>query len=56
MRENGMGISIGRLREDKILDWKFTCLSHNTIRGAAGGGVLMAELLTKQGYIKEKES
>lgn len=56
MREKGMGISIGRLREDKILDWKFTCLSHNTVRGAAGGGVLMAELLYKQGYIKEKES
>lgn len=55
-RENGMAITIGRLREDKILDWKFTCLSHNTVRGAAGGAVLMAELLTKQGYIKSKET
>ncbi len=56
MRENGMGITIGRLREDKILDWKFTCLSHNTLRGAAGGAILMAELLTKQGYVKKKEN
>lgn len=53
-RENGMGVTIGRLREDKILDWKFTCLSHNTVRGAAGGAILMAELLTKQGYINKK--
>lgn len=49
--ENGMGISVGRLREDLIFDYKFTCLSHNTIRGAAGGGVLMAELLKAEGYI-----
>ncbi len=49
---NGMGISVGRLREDTILDWKFVALSHNTIRGAAGGAVLVAELLTKKGYIK----
>lgn len=49
--ENGMGISVGRLREDTIFDYKFTCLSHNTIRGAAGGGILMAELLKAEGYI-----
>lgn len=49
--ENGMGISIGRLREDSLFDYKFVCLSHNTIRGAAGGGVLMAELLKAQGYL-----
>jgi aspartate-semialdehyde dehydrogenase len=50
----GMGITIGRLREDKVFDYKFVCLSHNTIRGAAGGGVLTAEYLCKQGYIKAK--
>lgn len=49
--ENGMGISLGRLREDAIFDYKFVCLSHNTIRGAAGGGVLMAELLKAEGYL-----
>ena len=49
--ENGMGISVGRLREDKIFDYKFVGLSHNTVRGAAGGAVLCAELLTAQGYI-----
>ncbi len=48
--ENGMGISVGRLREDNIFDYKFTCLSHNTVRGAAGGGILMAELLKAEGY------
>ncbi len=48
----GMGISIGRLREDTIFDYKFVCLSHNTLRGAAGGAVLGAELLYKQGYLK----
>ncbi len=47
----GMGISIGRLREDNIFDYKFVCLSHNTLRGAAGGAVLGAELLYKQGYL-----
>ncbi len=47
----GMGISIGRLREDTIFDYKFVCLSHNTLRGAAGGAVLGAELLFKQGYL-----
>ena len=52
--ENGMGTSIGRLREDTIYDWKFVGLSHNTVRGAAGGAVLCAELLTKQGYIAPK--
>lgn len=53
--ENGMGISIGRLREDKIYDYKFVGLSHNTVRGAAGGAVLCAELLTAKGYIQKKE-
>ena len=52
--ENGMGVSIGRLREDTVYDWKFVGLSHNTIRGAAGGGVLCAELLKAQGYIQAK--
>ncbi len=47
----GMGISIGRLREDSIFDYKFVCLSHNTLRGAAGGAVLGAELLFRQGYL-----
>ncbi len=50
--ENGMAISIGRLREDSQYDYKFVCMSHNTIRGAAGGAVLMAELLCAEGYIK----
>jgi aspartate-semialdehyde dehydrogenase len=50
----GMGITIGRLREDRILDWRFVCLSHNTIRGAAGGAVLTAELLKAEGYIAAK--
>jgi aspartate-semialdehyde dehydrogenase len=52
--ERGMGITIGRLREDLILDWRFVCLSHNTLRGAAGGGVLTAELLKAEGYIQAK--
>ena len=52
--ENGMGVSIGRLREDKVYDYKFVGLSHNTIRGAAGGAILCAETLTAKGYIKEK--
>ena len=52
--ENGMGVSMGRLREDKIYDYKFIGLSHNTVRGAAGGAVLCAELLTAQGYICAK--
>jgi aspartate-semialdehyde dehydrogenase len=49
--ENGMAISIGRLREDTQYDYKFVSLSHNTLRGAAGGGVLMAELLYAKGYL-----
>ena len=53
--ENGMGVSIGRLREDHVYDWKFVGLSHNTVRGAAGGAVLCAELLKAQGYITAKE-
>lgn len=52
--ENGMGISVGRLREDKVYDYKFVGLSHNTVRGAAGGAVLCAELLRAQGYIEAK--
>ena len=52
--ENGMGISVGRLREDTVYDYKFVGLSHNTVRGAAGGAVLCAELLTAQGYIQAK--
>jgi aspartate-semialdehyde dehydrogenase len=54
--EKGMGISIGRLREDTIYDYKFIGLSHNTIRGAAGGAVLCAELLKAKGYISPKET
>lgn len=49
--ENGMAISIGRLREDTQYDYKFVCMSHNTLRGAAGGAVLLAELLAAQGYL-----
>ena len=49
--ENGMAVSIGRLRRDTLFDFKFVCMSHNTIRGAAGGAILMAELLCKQGFI-----
>ena len=52
--EKGMGISVGRLREDTVYDWKFVGLSHNTVRGAAGGAVLCAELLKAQGYITKK--
>ena len=52
--ENGMGVSVGRLREDTVYDWKFVGLSHNTVRGAAGGAVLCAELLKAQGYITAK--
>ena len=52
--ERGMGISVGRIREDSIYDWKFVGLSHNTIRGAAGGAILCAELLKAQGYISAK--
>ncbi len=49
--ENGMAISVGRLREDTQYDYKFVCLSHNTLRGAAGGAVLLAELLCAKGYM-----
>lgn len=49
--EGGMAVSVGRLREDNQYDYKFVCLSHNTLRGAAGGAVLMAEQLCKQGYM-----
>lgn len=52
--EKGMGISVGRLREDILFDYKFVCLSHNTLRGAAGGSVLTAELLKAEGYLKAK--
>ncbi len=52
--EKGMGISIGRIREDHVYDWKFVGLSHNTVRGAAGGSVLCAEFLKAQGYIRAK--
>lgn len=54
MLENGMAVSIGRLREDTQYDYKFVCLSHNTLRGAAGGAVLLAELLCAEGYITKK--
>ena len=52
--ENGMGISVGRLREDSVYDFKFVGLSHNTVRGAAGGAILCAETLTAKGYISRK--
>jgi aspartate-semialdehyde dehydrogenase len=51
---NGMAITIGRLRPDTIYDYKFVCLSHNTVRGAAGGAVLTAELLAAEGYLTAK--
>lgn len=54
MTENGMAVNIGRLREDSQYDYKFVCLSHNTLRGAAGGAVLLAELLCAEGYIDHK--
>ena len=53
--ENGMGINVGRLREDSIYDWKFVGLSHNTVRGAAGGAVLCAETLVAKKYISVGE-
>ena len=52
--ENGFGVSMGRLREDTVFDYKFVGLSHNTVRGAAGGAILCAELLKAQGYITKK--
>jgi aspartate-semialdehyde dehydrogenase len=50
----GMGVAIGRLRPDSLFDYRFVALSHNTVRGAAGGAVLTAELLTQDGYIQQK--
>ena len=49
-----MGVSLGRLREDSLFDYKYVGLSHNTVRGAAVGAILLAELLTAKGYIKAK--
>lgn len=54
--ENGMGVSIGRLREDSMFDYKFIGLSHNTVRGAAGGAVLCAEALAAKGYVAAKSA
>lgn len=54
MTERGMGVCAGRLREDSLFDFKFVGLSHNTLRGAAGGGVLIAELLAVKGYLTRK--
>ena len=51
----GMTVSIGRLRPCPVLDFKFVVLVHNTLRGAAGGAVLNAELLVRQGYLKRRE-
>jgi aspartate-semialdehyde dehydrogenase len=51
---NGQGITVGRLRPDALFDYRFVCLSHNTVRGAAGGAVLSAELLTAEGWLKAK--
>ncbi|MEG2038039.1 MAG: Asd/ArgC dimerization domain-containing protein, partial [Ruthenibacterium sp.] len=52
--EGGMAVSIGRLRPDTQYDYKFVCLSHNTLRGAAGGAVLLGELLCAEGYISAR--
>lgn len=52
--ENGFGVTVGRLREDMVYDYKFIGLAHNTVRGAAGGGVLSAEALVEKGYITHK--
>ena len=52
--EKGMGVTVGRLREDHVYDYKFVSLSHNTVRGAAGGAVLIAELLKAEGYLQGK--
>lgn len=52
--QRGMGVTVGRLREDRILDYRFVCLSHNTVRGAAGGAVLTAELLRAEGFIERR--
>jgi aspartate-semialdehyde dehydrogenase len=50
---NGMAVSVGRLRECPLFDWKFVVLSHNTVRGAAGCAILNAELMVKKGYLGE---
>ena len=55
MNERGMQVTIGRLRPDTQYDYKFVCLSHNTLRGAAGGGVELAELLCAEGYIQHRQ-
>ena len=52
--EKGMGVTVGRLREDSVYDYKFIGLSHNTVRGAAGGAVLCAETLKAKGFITKK--
>jgi len=49
--DKGMAVTVGRLRKDQVFDYKFVALSHNTIRGAAGGAILNAELLFKKGFI-----
>ena len=49
-----MGVTVGRLREDNVYDYKFVGLSHNTLRGAAGGAVLIAELLYREGYLVKR--
>ena len=54
MTERGMAVCVGRLRPDTQYDYKFVCLSHNTLRGAAGGAVLLAELLCAEGYITRR--
>jgi aspartate-semialdehyde dehydrogenase len=51
---DGMAVTLGRLRDDSIFDYKFVALSHNTVRGAAGGAILMAELLANEGYLVHK--
>jgi aspartate-semialdehyde dehydrogenase len=51
---NGMAVTLGRLRDDNVFDYKFVALSHNTVRGAAGGAILMAELLSNEGYLLRK--
>ena len=49
--DKGMAVTVGRLREDNVFDFKFAALSHNTVRGAAGGGILNAELAYKKGLL-----
>ena len=50
--DKGMAVTVGRLRDDNVFDYKFVALSHNTVRGAAGGAILMAELLKEKGFIQ----